>query len=124
MVFNKSEIKKILDDIINKKHKLIISLIYSAGLKVSEVVKIKVQDLDFENNTLFIRQSKGRKDRITIFAKKLGIELKEHIESESIQGVLFKNNQNKPLTTRTIQKIFSQVLERAKINKKASCYSL
>ena len=124
VVFNKSEIKKILDGIINKKHKLIISLIYSAGLRVSEIVKINVGDLDFENNILFIRQSKGKKDRITIFAEKLGKELKKYVKNGNINGILFKNNQNKPLTTRTIQKIFSQTLEKVKINKKASCHSL
>ena len=124
VVFNKSEIKRILESIVNIKHKLIVSLIYSAGLRVSEMVKININDLDFENNILFIRQSKGKKDRITIFAEKLGIELKEYIKNEDIQGILFKNNQNKPLTTRTIQKIFSNALKNSGINKKASCHSL
>ncbi|MCD4705261.1 site-specific integrase, partial [bacterium] len=90
VVFNKNEVKRILESIVNKKHKLIISLIYSAGLRVSEVVKIKTQDLDFENNILLIRQSKGKKDRITIFAQKLGIELKKYIKNENIQEILFK----------------------------------
>jgi integrase/recombinase XerD len=124
IILNKKEIKRILESIVNQKHKLIISLIYSAGLRVSEVVKIKVQDLDFENNTLFIKQSKGKKDRITIFAKKLGIELKKYIKNKGVQGILFESNQSKSLTTRTIQKIFSKALKGAGIKKNASCHSL
>ena len=124
VVLSKKEIKRILEGIVNRKHKLIISLIYSSGLRVSEVVKIKVQDLNFENNTLFIKQSKGQKDRITIFAKKLGIELKKYIKDGNVQGILFKSNQSRLLTTRTVQKIFSQALESAGISKKASCHSL
>lgn len=125
VVLSKSEIKKLLEGIQNQKHKLILSLIYSAGLRVSEVVKIRVQDLDFENNTLFIRQSKGRKDRITIFAKKLGVKLKDYIENNKNSGdLLFFNNQDAKLTIRTIQKIFSNALIKSRINKKASCHSL
>ncbi len=124
IVFTKKEIEKLLNAINNRKHKLIISLIYSAGLRVSEVVKIKVQDLDFENNTLFIKQSKGKKDRITIFAKKLGTELKKYIKDNNIQGNLFKNSQNKILNIRTVQKIFSDALKKSKIVKKASIHSL
>ena len=126
VVLNKEEVKKLLNSVLNEKHKLILSLIYSAGLRVSEVVKIKVQDLDFENRILSIRQSKGKKDRITIFAEKLGVELKEYIVENTKRGLdlLFDSNRGGKLTMRTIQKIFSNALDNSKINKKASCHSL
>lgn len=126
VVFNKGEVKKLLKSIQNEKHQLILSLIYSAGLRVSEVVKIKVQDLDFDNNLLFIRQSKGKKDRRTIFSKNLGFKLKDYIKEGNKKGdnLLFSSMQGGQLTTRTIQKIFFNALNNSKIDKKASCHSL
>jgi integrase/recombinase XerD len=126
IVLNKEEVKKLLNSVLNEKHKLILSLIYSAGLRVSEVIKIRVQDLDFENRILSIRQSKGRKDRITIFAEKLGIELKEYVIKNSKRGsdLLFTSISSNKLTTRTIQKIFSNALINSGIGKKVSCHSL
>lgn len=126
VVLNKEEIKKLLNVVQNKKHRLILSLIYSAGLRVSEVIKIKVQDLDFVNNLLFIRQSKGRKDRRTIFSHNLGIDLQKYIKEDNKGGddLLFTSARGGGLTTRTIQKIFFQALVKAEISKKASCHSL
>lgn len=126
VVFNKEEVKKLLNSVKNEKHKLILSLIYSAGLRVSEVIKIKVQDFGFDNNLLFIRQSKGKKDRRTIFSKNLGLKLQDYIKKENKKGenLLFSSMRGGKLTTRTVQKIFSQALYSSGIDKRATCHSL
>lgn len=57
-MLSRSEIQKMIDSIKNTKHKILISLSYGAGLRVSESVNIKVQDIDFEELTIQIRQAK------------------------------------------------------------------
>ena len=126
VVFNKKEVKRILETPKNIKHKLILQLIYSAGLRVSELIKIKVSDLDFENNLLFIKQSKGKKDRGTIFSKSLNLALKKYIlkNNKTSNDLLFESIRGDKLSVRSIQKIFLSALKKSGINKNAGCHSL
>jgi integrase len=71
IVLSREEIKNIIDAIRNPKHKLIISLAYGDGLRISEIVNLKVKDLNLEELTIHLKDAKGKKDRITIFPKKL-----------------------------------------------------
>jgi integrase/recombinase XerD len=66
-VLSREEILSILHSFANPKHRLIFSLMYAGGLRISEVIQIKVKDLDFQKLTIHIRQGKAKKDRITIF---------------------------------------------------------
>ena len=66
-VLSQEEVSRILSLIKNIKHKAILMLIYSAGLRVSEVVKLKLEDIDAERGLIHIKGAKGRKDRYTIF---------------------------------------------------------
>jgi len=59
---------------------LMLRLTYGAGLRISEAVRLRVQDLDFCNETLFVRSGKGDKDRTTLLPEKLVAELKDHLE--------------------------------------------
>lgn len=67
VVLSKEEIKNIIDAIRNPKHKLVISLTYGAGLRISEIVNLKVKDVNLEELTIHLKNAKGKKDRITIF---------------------------------------------------------
>lgn len=124
VVLSKKEIQKIFNQIINPKHKLILSIIYAGGLRISEVINLKVKDIDFENKTLVIRRGKGKKDRITIFSGKLILQLQSIVEDKESDNYLFLSNQGGRLTTRSIQKIFKQALRKSKIKKEASCHTL
>jgi len=68
VVLSKEEIARILSVVSNIKHKSILMLVYSAGLRVSEVVKLKPRDIDSERKLVFIKGAKGRKDRYTILS--------------------------------------------------------
>ena len=61
-----NEVKQLLNSITNIKHKTIFSLVYSSGLRVGEVVVLKLEHIDFERNLLLIRRAKGKKDRYTL----------------------------------------------------------
>ena len=63
-VLSKSEVKLILDSLSNVKHKAMLSLIYSCGLRRNELIQLKLTDVDSKRNIIIIRQSKGNKDRI------------------------------------------------------------
>ncbi|MCB1191235.1 MAG: tyrosine-type recombinase/integrase, partial [Leptospiraceae bacterium] len=126
-VLTHREIQKILKSIENLKHRLILSLMYSSGLRVSEVVKLKVRDVDLENLTLTIREGKGKKDRLTVFSESLKDHLQDLMEDKTPETFLFISNQGVgkyPVHTRTVQKVFQNAIKKAKIQKKATPHDL
>ncbi|MFH1292466.1 MAG: site-specific tyrosine recombinase/integron integrase [bacterium] len=123
-VFSKLEIKKILATVNNVKHKLILGLIYSSGLRVSEVVDIKAQDFDFDSNLLYIRQGKGKKDRRTILSSKIAIVMKKYMIKKQADEIVFTSERGGKLSIRLIQKIFTNALNNSHIKKKAGCHCL
>jgi len=64
LVLTKGEIKKFMESFQNKKSKLMVSFIYSCGFRVSEIINLKVRDLDFNEKIGYVRQAKGKKDRL------------------------------------------------------------
>ena len=76
-VLTKEEVKNLINNITNSKSKLIVSLIYAAGLRVSELVNLKVRDLDFEEKIGKIKKAKGKKDRFFNIPNFLLEDLKE-----------------------------------------------
>ena len=109
-VLSRSEVSKILELIINAKHKLLLSLAYGAGLRVSEVVSLKVQDLDFEEPTVHIKRAKGQKDRISVMPESLIDSLKNYVAGKTGNNFVFASERGGKLTTRTAQKVFENAL--------------
>ncbi|MCK4744632.1 tyrosine-type recombinase/integrase [Candidatus Parcubacteria bacterium] len=123
-VLNKEEIGKIFSVIKNAKHKLILGLIYSSGLRVSEIINVKQGDLDFENKILKVKQSKGAKDRITILSEKIAVVLEKYIKNKKAGNYIFESARGGKLSERTIQKIFENALKNSGVKKSATCHSL
>jgi len=124
VVLSKNEIKKILDSIGNKKHKLLISLSYGAGFRVSEAINLKIKDINLEEFTVHIKGAKGNKDRLTVFPEKLKIDLREMLALKDKDSYVFESNRGGKLTARTAQKIFENALKNVKIDKDATFHSL
>jgi site-specific recombinase XerD len=124
VVLSREEIEKFLSFVENRKHKTMISLAYGAGLRVSEVVDLKVQDLDFENNLLYVREAKGGKDRASILPEKLRDILKSFGVGKSACDYLFESERGGKLTSRTLQKVFENILKKSGIPKSATFHSL
>ena len=124
VVLSREEIDRILASVKNHKHWLMIALAYGAGMRVSEVVKLRVGDVDFERGFLHIKQSKGQKDRVTLLPKKLEHHLLMWVRGRSGDEVVFESERGGRLTSRTAQKIFGRACERAGIKKAASFHSL
>ena len=123
-VLTKSEIEKILNQIKNKKHHTLLAIAYAAGLRVSEVISLRVRDIDFAEMTLIVRQGKGRKDRLTVISPRLVEGLKNLIQSKDGSSYVFESNRGGKLTTATAQKVFYKALRRAGIKKSATFHSL
>lgn len=123
-VFTKEEVREILATVQNVKHKLILGLMYSSGLRVSEVINVKVLDLDFKNKMLKVRQSKGAKDRMTILSDKVVGVLEKYLKNKKSGDYVFESSRGGKLTERSVQKVFSQALQKSGIKKQASCHSL
>lgn len=124
IVLTKNEIISIIENIKNEKHKFIISLSYSAGLRVSDVINLRVWDFDLENLTLHIKWWKGDKDRITIFSESLKKDIVKLSQLKKWNELLIESERWWKLTTRTLQKIFSDALNKSKIKKWATFHSL
>ncbi len=88
IVLSRQEIKHIMNAIDNKKHKLMVTLAYSSGLRVSEVVNLKVKDIDLDELIIHIKNGKGKKDRITIFPEKLKHDIDESLSNNKINMFL------------------------------------
>ncbi|MDP2691560.1 MAG: tyrosine-type recombinase/integrase [bacterium] len=124
VVLSHPEISRILDQIRNRKHRLMIALAYGAGLRVSEVVKLRGGDLDFERNLIRIVQSKGAKDRQTLLPARLKDELLLYTNRKHFSDVVFESERAGRLTTRTLQKVFSRAVESAGIRKTVGFHAL
>ncbi|MBE7411612.1 MAG: site-specific integrase [Leptospiraceae bacterium] len=125
-ILTKNEIQKIIHSINNVKHRLMVSLLYSSGLRISEVLKLKVKDVDLESLTITVRGGKGNKDRLTIFSESLQNELSAIVQKQNKNDYLFPSgwDSHKPLTARSLQAVFKRALKKSGIKKEASCHSL
>ncbi len=124
VVLSREEIGRMLEGTQNTKHRLMLALAYGAGLRVSEVVALRVQDLDFSEMTMHIKEAKGRKDRVSVVPEKILSDLKKLVTEKPGQDYVFPSEWGGRLTTRTAQKVFEQALGRAGIKKAATFHSL
>ncbi len=122
IVLTKKEVTDLINNSNNLKSKLIIQLLYSSGLRVSEIVNLKPVDLNFDENTGWVRGGKGGKDRMIILSKKLSKKLEKFIKKNLDWDYVF--SRTKPLTTRNIQKIIQKTTQRAGINKQVHPHTL
>ena len=103
-----------------------ITLLYASGFRVSELVKLKLKDIDFDNNYGWVRDGKGGKDRIFIVSEKLNNELKEWVVNNklNIEDYFFKGNFNSAYSTQSIRAIVKKAVKKAKIIKHIHPHSL
>lgn len=126
VVLSAEEVGRVLAAIGNRKHWLMVSLMYSSGLRVSEVVKIRVADIDLNQGTLMVRMGKGKKDRLTILSDKQSGLLEEFMGVKPGAAFLFESVQRpgRPLAVRSLQKVVERAMQKAGIRSGATAHSL
>ena len=124
VVLSRNEINKIIHSIKNPKHKLLLTLSYGAGLRVSETVNLKVKDINLEELTIHLKQAKGKKDRLTIYPEKLKTAIIKLMAGKDKNNFVFESERGGKLTTRTAQKVFRNSLNKSGVKKEATFHSL
>ena len=124
-VLSKEEIKLILNAHSNIKHKTMLSLIYSCGLRRSELLNLKPADIDSKRGIVIIRQSKGKKDRIAPLSPKILDMLREYYIGFKPKTWLFEGqNENTKYDERSLSNVLKQALTKSRINKPVSLHWL
>ncbi|MDO8998491.1 MAG: site-specific integrase [Bacteroidota bacterium] len=124
-VLSKEEIKLILNAHNNIKHKAMLSLIYSCGLRRSELLNLKLKDIDSKRGLIIVRQAKGKKDRVVPLSNKILVLLRDYFMACKPKVWLFEGqNGIGPYDERSLSKVLQQALEKSKINKPVSLHWL
>jgi site-specific recombinase XerD len=123
-VLNDKEIKKIFDSTSNLKHRMILMLTYGMGLRVSEVVKLKIADIDSRRMQVFIEAAKGKKDRYVNLPHSILDDLRRYYKEYIPAKYLFEGQYGGQYTVRSVQAIFKTAMKNAKINKRIGVHGL
>ena len=118
------EVKAILKVIKNKKHQAIICTIYGLGLRVSEVISLKIKDIDSNRMLVHIKNAKGNKDRIVPLPKKLLVILREYFKEYQPKEYLFEGQKGSLYSTSSIRKVFLKAKNNVNIIKPATVHTL
>ncbi len=125
VVLSREEVEIMISVTTNPKHQFLISLMYAAGLRVSETIKIKIRDFDLDRRMLRVYQGKGAKDRYTMLAEKLLPTLEQQIKLKRPDDYLFTGAGNEGhLTPMSAEKIVKKAATLAGILKNVSCHTL
>lgn len=124
-VLSKQEIEKMLLETKNLKHHFLVSLMYSAGLRVSETVSLRMRDFDLDRKLIMVRKGKGQKDRCTLLSEKLIPIIEKQISLKKSGDYLFTGADGKNhLTAMSAEKVVKKAADSALISKKVSCHTL
>lgn len=124
-VLSKEEIKKILTVHTNIKHKTMLSLIYSCGLRRSELLNLKPADIDSKRNLVIVRQAKGKKDRIAPLSANILILLRDYYKAYKPITYLFEGREaGTKYDERSLSEVLKQALEKTNIKKPVSLHWL
>ncbi|HQI05165.1 MAG TPA: site-specific integrase [bacterium] len=123
-VLSEEEIIKLFKQVSNIKHKAILYLIYSGGLRLSEVVNLKITDIDSKRNLILIRESKGKKDRTTLLSQALLELLRDYYREYKPENYLFEGQKGGQYSVRSVQNIFRMALSKSGIKKHATVHTL
>ncbi len=124
-VLSEQEVLRVLKALNNLKHRTMLFLAYSSGLRVSEVVRLKLTDLDWDRGIISVRQGKGKKDRHTLLSRAAWELVQQYMKSEKPSAWLFPGQYpGTHLHERSLQKVFTEALTRSGVKKKVGIHVL
>lgn len=123
-VFSKEEVSSILNSAGNTKHKLLLWIIYSCGLRRSEVTNIRLTDLDRERGIIHIRAGKGMVDRIVPVSVKVWEKIDEYLRAYNPRKYIFEGQGGGRYSTESVYRVFKTALKKAGIMKEVGVHCL
>ena len=125
IVLSRKELRRLFKAPLRLKQRVMLSLIYSSGLRVSELCNLKNNDIDSDRMLIRVKKSKGNQDRYVVLSKDLLSGLRRYFQSSKPKVYLFNGQQKgKPLCCSAVQQSFRLAIKKAKINKEVSVHSL
>lgn len=124
VVMSEEEVVRILRSVDNLKHKAILMVIYSAGLRVSECINLKIKDIDSNRMQIRVEQAKGKKDRYTILSLKTLQVLRAYFQAYRPEIYLFEGQTGGVYSARSIQNILKIAVSKAGIQKEVTVHTL
>ena len=118
------DIKRMFDNITNPKHKLMLQLVYVMGLRVSEIVKLKISDIDSKRMHVLIESAKGKKDRYVPLPKSILTDLRKYYKQYKPSVYLFEGQTGQQYHVRSVQAVFKQAMDKANIKKPIGIHGL
>lgn len=123
-VLTKLEVKAIFDATQNLKHRTLLCLVYSAGLRIGEALNLRLKDIDFERGLIHIKSAKGRKDRYTLLSKGLVPLLHSYANHYGPKNFLFEGRNGEPYTQVSARQVLKKSLSVAGIKKYTTLHTL
>jgi integrase/recombinase XerD len=124
-IFNKSELRLLFKAPTLLKHRVLLMLIYSAGLRSSEVIHLKISDIDFERRSIHIRRSKYNKDRVVPLSEYMAVGLGKYISLERPHIWLFNGKTlGSPYSSKGISWVMRDAVKKAGIAKEVTVHTL
>lgn len=124
VILNSSELTEIFNNIDNTKHKALMLITYSGGLRRSETLNLKVKDIDFERSEIKINKGKGFKDRMALLSESLKPVLKEYINKYKPNEYLFEGATGGKYSATSFAKILKRGIENSGIKKHITLHTL
>ncbi len=125
VILNEQELKELFAAPTLLKQRVVLSLIYSAGLRGQEVINLKISDIDFERKTIHIRQSKYKKDRVVPLAESMAVGLKKYLGAENPHIWLFNGKEpDGRYSVRGLSWVMRENLKKTRITKDVNLHSL
>lgn len=123
-ILSQEEIKSILTSVENLKHRTVLMLIYSAGLRISEAIKLRVRDIHSDQGYIFIKGAKGKKDRKSVLSLVLLVLLRKYYRAYKPSYWLFEGQEGGQYSASSIQSVFRRAIEKSNSNPWATVHTL
>lgn len=123
-VLSKEETFRLIDLTDNLKHKTLLALIYSSGLRISEAINMKIIDIDSQRMLIHVKNAKGKKDRYTLLSTKILLLLREYYAIYKPKTFLFEGQNGGQYSSRSAQSVLQQSAKKAGITKQISLHTL
>jgi site-specific recombinase XerD len=123
-VLSEAEVEAIFDKVRNIKHRAMLMMMYAGGLRISEVLQLKIKDIQGERKMIYIQGGKGNKDRYTVLSDKLLILLREYYKAYRPKEYLFEGQYGGAYSAESIRSVLKRAIEESNLNKRVTPHML